>query len=176
MRLCGNQLTGTLPSGLATQLTSLVSLQLSGNHFSGPIPATWITQGVYPQLASLDLCRNDLTGVLPSGLNFLTNLTHVSLCQNGFTGFLPSAWSLLTNLQVLNVCENRLSGGVPSEWSVLLSNGMMYLSLCSNTLYGSLTDTLWAGAYTALEVRPRSLLQHSKGQRAVEVFHDRISK
>eukprot|EP00898_Chlorokybus_atmophyticus_P001715 jgi/Chlat1/2544/Chrsp175S02390 len=63
------QLTGPLPD--LQLLTKLVTLDLSGNTFTGPIPSTW---GSLTALQDIRLVENQLSGPLPSTLSKLVNL------------------------------------------------------------------------------------------------------
>nr|KJB44282.1 hypothetical protein B456_007G244000 [Gossypium raimondii] len=71
VELSFNQLTGPIPGSFFTS-TTLKSLNLSGNHLSGVIPLQGsrvnelLVMSSYPQMESLDLSYNSLTGGLPS--------------------------------------------------------------------------------------------------------------
>ncbi|TYH45291.1 hypothetical protein ES332_D11G254500v1 [Gossypium tomentosum] len=71
VELSFNQLTGPIPGSFFTS-TILKSLNLSGNHLSGVIPLQGsrvnelLVMSSYPQMESLDLSYNSLTGGLPS--------------------------------------------------------------------------------------------------------------
>ena len=60
--LSGLGLAGTLPLALLQGLPALQALNLSGNSFSGPLPAAWASRA----LQSADLSGNDLSGALPA--------------------------------------------------------------------------------------------------------------
>ncbi|CAI5968931.1 unnamed protein product [Closterium sp. NIES-65] len=75
-------LNGTLPPAIS-QLTSLVSLNLSGNALTGPIPAA-ITS--LPHLASLDLSHNQLDGSIPAGIATMPSLHLLYLNDNALAG------------------------------------------------------------------------------------------
>ncbi|KAI8833081.1 hypothetical protein BJ741DRAFT_612829 [Chytriomyces cf. hyalinus JEL632] len=78
-------LTGELPASLGN-LTHLISLDLSRNHFSGSIPASY---GNLKALTKLDLSNNRLTNTLPNELENLRNLTTLFLQSNQLTGSVP---------------------------------------------------------------------------------------
>lgn len=100
------KLTGSLPASL-NQLTSLRSLDLSGNRLGGAIPA--LTGLV--NLQSLLLSRNELSGSIPS-LSSLAALIRFDVRTNLLTGTLPSLAGL-GNLTAINVANNLLSGAIP---------------------------------------------------------------
>ncbi|XP_050223562.1 LRR receptor-like serine/threonine-protein kinase GHR1 [Mercurialis annua] len=62
LNLAGNNLSGSLPSSMAG-MTSLSSLILSQNHFSGPMP-----NNLTNSLSSFNVSYNDLSGVVPENL------------------------------------------------------------------------------------------------------------
>ncbi|KAH8967354.1 hypothetical protein BDL97_03G074600 [Sphagnum fallax] len=133
-----NNFSGVLPTGLGSSSPLLQALDLSYNHFSGPIPdsvsqapkllrldlsnnrfngtlpaATW---GVESQLQYLNVSSNLLSGSIPATLgNASTALTSLDLSHNNFSGSIPPSFSHLTsNLTSFNVSYNSLSGVVPS--------------------------------------------------------------
>uniref|UniRef100_A0A6N2LIS1 Protein kinase domain-containing protein n=1 Tax=Salix viminalis TaxID=40686 RepID=A0A6N2LIS1_SALVM len=129
-----NKLYGPIPGGFFTSLT-LMNLNLSGNRFSGPIPVQGSDAGEllvlpsYPLMESLDLSKNSLSGILPSGIGNFANLRSLNLSSNDLSGQLPIQLSKLTHLQYLdlvksltsfhpwsiglNMSNNNLSGNVP---------------------------------------------------------------
>ncbi|KAI3768663.1 hypothetical protein L2E82_19493 [Cichorium intybus] len=106
-------LAGTFPSGFKS-CPSLQNLILSGNSFTGSIPAelcTWM-----PYLVNIDLSDNQLSGELPEFHNcsFLNSLI---LSGNQFTGNIPSQFSNFIRLSKFSVANNALSGPIPSALS-----------------------------------------------------------
>ncbi|GJP71485.1 hypothetical protein CLOP_g2316 [Closterium sp. NIES-67] len=75
-------LNGSIPPAIS-QLTSLVSLNLSRNALTGPIPAA-IT--AFPHLASLDLSFNQLNGSIPAGMASMPSLHLLYLNDNDLAG------------------------------------------------------------------------------------------
>ncbi len=90
--LAGQGLTGELPndSGLWSQLSSLMSVNFSGNQLSGYIPAS-LAQS--PALTSLDLSSNTLSGPLPP-LTSSSQLQTLNLGNNQLSG--ASCGAILT--------------------------------------------------------------------------------
>ncbi|KAL9272745.1 LRR receptor-like serine/threonine-protein kinase GHR1-like protein [Drosera capensis] len=62
LNLAGNNLSGSLPTSI-NQMSSLTSLDLSQNYFTGPLP-----NNLSANLQSFNVSYNDLSGVLPESL------------------------------------------------------------------------------------------------------------
>lgn len=87
-RACRNQLTGTIPSQLATHARILEYLDISYNQLSGSIP-NQIT--ILSALKQLDISGNKFTGTLTEDVWFLPSLTVIALRDNHFVGTIPPA-------------------------------------------------------------------------------------
>lgn len=124
-----NGLEGNLPDVGA--LTSLVSLNLSINRLSGPVPEL----SHHPGLSTVSLRKNQLTGGLPE-LNGLVDLSGLHLDSNRLTGPIPDL-SGLTGLVALNLRENQLTGRIP-DLSALTE--LRTLDLGSNRLTGPVPE------------------------------------
>jgi LRR receptor-like serine/threonine-protein kinase FLS2 len=126
-----NDLQGTLP----TNLTTVQNLNVSGNRFSGPMPAGYSTQ-----LEVLDVSGNSLNGTIPD-LGRYTNLTVLNLANNLLTGGLPTSLGSCTGLTTLNVSRNsRLGGSIPATF-VSLSR-LRRLLLADSNLTGTIPQEL----------------------------------
>ncbi|CAG8605504.1 4775_t:CDS:2, partial [Paraglomus brasilianum] len=121
-----NQFTGTVPASLL-QLKSLTSLTLGRNQLSGPIPALPTT------LTTLDLNTNTFSGSIPTSLTQITGLTFLSLQANLLTGPIPTSITQLTKLTDLSLQSNKLSGGIPDG---IGNMNILRLNLASNVLTG----------------------------------------
>lgn len=110
INLTNMELKGQFPRGLK-DCSSLVSLDLSGNHFSGPIPQD-IDQ-ISPHLVELDLSNNSFSGEIPSAIADLSYLNILLLDNNQLTGQIPPRISWLRRLRKFSVSNNMLSGPVP---------------------------------------------------------------
>ena len=100
------------------------------------------------RVTSLDLVRNQLSGLIPSSLGSLANLQELHLNLNQLSGAIPS--SLGTNLQSLDLSRNQLSGAIPSSLGSLanlerLWLGRNQLSGAIPSSLGSLAKRLWLG-------------------------------
>ncbi|XP_031118579.1 probable LRR receptor-like serine/threonine-protein kinase At3g47570 [Ipomoea triloba] len=91
-------------------LTSLLHLDLSHNHFTGPLP---IEIGGFKNLVSLTLSNNMFLGTLPSTIGTLSSLFELNINHNLFHGFIPSSFSSLKSLEILDLSCNNLTGKIP---------------------------------------------------------------
>jgi Leucine-rich repeat (LRR) protein len=115
--LGSNSLEGPLP--LFPSNLSVILLQ--NNMFSGPIPEN--IDKLLPEVTSLELSSNIITGRIPRSIGMLKELITLSLRNNFLFGKLPPDWKDLQQLKVLDIANNSISGHVPSS--------MQYLSLLS---------------------------------------------
>ncbi|KAK9825722.1 hypothetical protein WJX74_001102 [Apatococcus lobatus] len=121
----GNQLTGSLPSGLSVKL--LVSLDLGSNHLTGSLEGVEELDhlhslrldsnnftGAVPRVSSpflevLDLSFNDLSGPLPASLADLVSLSMLMLAGNHFLeGQLTNQFTALSLLSILDISGSGL--------------------------------------------------------------------
>ncbi|KAI3875676.1 hypothetical protein MKW92_030898 [Papaver armeniacum] len=114
LHLNNNLLSGDVPINVLQHMSSLSTLNLSGNKFSGRIPSS-IDKLV--SLESLDFQQNNFSGNIPSSIGFLKNLYFLILDDNMLTGKLPNSLSNLTNLRTLSARNNRLTGKIPPSLS-----------------------------------------------------------
>ena len=90
---------------------NLVTLDLNGNRLSGEIP---LELGSLYNLATLDISGNDFDGEMPSELGSLSNLATLDLSGNDFDGEMPSELGSLSNLARLYLGgSNQLEDCVP---------------------------------------------------------------
>ena len=142
--LSGNQLTGAIPSGLG-DLSNLTTLNLSTNQLSGPIPSEL---GGLSSLGTLNLSTNQLSGPIPSELGGLSSLGTLDLSTNQLHGVIPSELGHLSSLITLNLSKNGLTGPIPSELRGLSS--LSALNLSDNGLSGSIPS--WLGNLSNLTI------------------------
>ncbi|KAF2320921.1 hypothetical protein GH714_031920 [Hevea brasiliensis] len=103
-----NYLYGSIPQELG-QLKDLVSLDLSFDILTGPIPSSL---GDLPNLKSLSLTLNSFNGLIPKELGQLKDLVTLDLSNNKLVDPIPPTLGLLTNLTQLHMQYNQF--GVPS--------------------------------------------------------------
>ncbi|XP_031480610.1 probable inactive receptor kinase At1g27190 [Nymphaea colorata] len=114
LRLSGMKLSGSIPDSLQ-YCSSMTSLDLSNNQFSGAIPAgvcKWL-----PYLVTLDLSNNRFSGPIPPELADCHFLNALMLSDNQLTGSIPSQLSQLNRLKKFSVANNMLSGSIPSTFA-----------------------------------------------------------
>ncbi len=115
----------------------VVDLSLISNQLTGIIPSSIKN---LTNLTALDLSENQLSGDIPLELSKLINLTELSLSSNLLSGSIPSELSNLSRLVNLRLYENQLSGSIPPELGGL--NKLTNLLLHTNLLSGSIPPEL----------------------------------
>ncbi|ONI09389.1 hypothetical protein PRUPE_5G235500 [Prunus persica] len=123
-----NALTGHLPSDLSACVT-LRNLYLQGNLFSGEIP-----QFLYslPDLVRLNLASNNFSGEISLGFNNLTRIRTLYLQNNKLSGVIPEL--NLPKLEQFNVSNNLLNGSVPKKLQSYSSSSFLGNLLCGRPL------------------------------------------
>nr|GEZ79387.1 inactive LRR receptor-like serine/threonine-protein kinase BIR2 [Tanacetum cinerariifolium] len=114
LQTIGTGLTGLFPTDLRF-CKSIETLNFANNNLSGVIPneiCMWL-----PYLVSLDLSGNQFTGGLPAGLSDCKFLIRVLLNDNKLSGNIPPQFSALSRLITFSVANNRLVGAIPSGLS-----------------------------------------------------------
>ncbi|KAG6643042.1 MDIS1-interacting receptor like kinase 2-like [Carya illinoinensis] len=101
----------------------------------------------FPNLESLHLRWNNLTGLIPLEIGMLKNLTSLSLYSNMLVGPIPSTIGHLTNLEHLDLGLNKINGSIPPEIGMLKNLTSLYLD--SNMLVGPIPSKI--GHLTNLE-------------------------
>ncbi|PON42520.1 LRR domain containing protein [Parasponia andersonii] len=91
-------------------LTIFTSIDLSCNHFVGPIPEE---VGLLRALYVLNLSSNALTGEIPLSIGKLSQLESLDLSRNKLNGSIPESLAGLTFLSFLNISYNHLVGPIP---------------------------------------------------------------
>lgn len=159
-----NHLVGRIPDDINRLSPWLQVLNLSGNNFSGDIPASI---GSFPELKSLQLSTNLFNVSIPPEIGNLSNLEELNLNDNPFLPqVIPSSftklkklrnlWMYITNLigeipesvgnlsalESLDFSENGLSGSIPN--SLFLLKNLTAVFLYKNRLSGSIPRTVEA--------------------------------
>ncbi|KAI3411626.1 Protein kinase domain-containing protein [Psidium guajava] len=106
-----NSFSGPIPE--FNRLGALKAIYISGNQFSGEIPADYFSN--MGSLKKLWLSNNKFTGKIPSSVARLTHLLELHLEDNEFGGAIPSfdAPALVS----LNLSNNQLEGKIPPSLS-----------------------------------------------------------
>ncbi|WJX31796.1 hypothetical protein P8452_20189 [Trifolium repens] len=109
-------------------LSSLLTLDVSGNNFSHQLP-NWLFN-LTKDLTYLNLVGNYIYGEIPSSLLNLQNLRYLDLSFNQLQGSIPDGIGQLANIQHLDLHRNMLSGSIHSTVGNLSS--LNYLSIGQN--------------------------------------------
>jgi Leucine-rich repeat (LRR) protein len=140
-----NNVTGQFPLNAALP-TTLQSLDLSQNQFTGSIMATDYYNNSTPQLqvmnlTSLILDNNQLNGTLSSHLgSMLGALQELHIAFNQINGRLPSELGKLVALTDLSFASNNLSGSIPTSFGQLQQ--LRNFDLSSNGFSGPLPSII----------------------------------
>ncbi|XP_062074837.1 leucine-rich repeat receptor-like protein kinase PEPR1 [Humulus lupulus] len=137
LNLSGLVLSGVLNNSITylCRHKGLLSLDLSGNNFSGGIPEQLGNCG---QLKTLLLNDNSLDGTIPFNLFQSKRLSMLDLGYNSLSGDIPAEVSFCTKLEYIGFHNNYLTGQVPSGVFSLPNLKFCYLN--TNNLTGSLPD------------------------------------
>ncbi|XP_070680926.1 probable LRR receptor-like serine/threonine-protein kinase At3g47570 [Malus domestica] len=127
-----NNIKGSIPSGVG-RLPSLVSVFFTGNGLSGVLPPEIFNISTITDIAGRD---NALTGSFPSytGGIWGPNLETLGLSTNQITGNIPSYFSNFSKLTMLDCSYNLLHGPVPMDLGNL--KHLNFLVLGANKLTG----------------------------------------
>nr|TKS12586.1 hypothetical protein D5086_0000061910 [Populus alba] len=157
IHLSVNPLNTTLPISIGNLSSSLEQFWADECNLKGNIPNTI---GNFSSLIALSLANNELTSVVPTATERLTNLQlldlqgnqlegnitdnlchsdslfHLSLGGNKLSGSIPECLGNLTTLRHLNLSSNNFTSTIPLSLGNLA--GILVLNLSSNFLSGSL--------------------------------------
>lgn len=157
LHLAGMNLTGSIPAGTISNLTGLLSLDLSNNQLSGTLPDVSplvnltdmnlsgnnfkeLDSGAFPSsLVNLDLSANGLVGPFPTSLFSLGAPTSLKLGRNSLSGDIDlSTLTSMLSLQVLDLSNNNLSGAIPTS----VNSNLSILNLQDNNFNGNVTQLI----------------------------------
>ncbi|KAJ4835899.1 hypothetical protein Tsubulata_006159 [Turnera subulata] len=163
LNLSGFGLSGTLNSSISylCQYKNLISLDLSGNNFTGAVPKMLGTCG---RLSTILLNDNGLESSIPAELFQSKQLQKLDLGYNSLSGKIPPEVSFCSNLEYIGLYNNYLSGEVPSGIFSLPNLRFVYLN--TNNLTGSLQDFSPSCALSDLWIHENSFsgsLPHTLG-------------
>ena len=92
-------------------LSEVTTMDLSRNNLSGVIPEEI---GALRHLRNLNFAGNHLVGMIPEKIGDMLSLESLDLSSNKLSGAIPQSLSKLTFLDYLNLSYNNLSGRIPS--------------------------------------------------------------
>ena len=105
------QISGPIPSCIATSLLSLRILELPANRLTGKIQHSI---GSLSRLTVLNLADNLISGAIPDSISSLASLKHLDralLSRNRLSGPIPPSVGSLARLADLDLAENRTALG-----------------------------------------------------------------
>ncbi|KAF2323640.1 hypothetical protein GH714_036434 [Hevea brasiliensis] len=102
-----NSFSGSIPE--FNRLGYLKNIYLTGNQFSGEIPAEFFSK--MQSLKKVWLANNKFSGKIPPSVIHLSNLIELHLEDNQFSGAIPPV--MQSKLTSFNVSNNKLSGEIP---------------------------------------------------------------
>ena len=133
--LSNNKFSGTLPHCLSNFSNSLSILNLQGNNFHGMIPQLCAKGS---RMKMIDLSQNQFEGLLPRSLSNCKMLEILNLGSNQLNDVFPSWLGTLSELRVLILRRNGLYGVVGSPTTIFASPKLHILDLSSNKFTGKL--------------------------------------
>ncbi|KAK7303345.1 hypothetical protein RJT34_14248 [Clitoria ternatea] len=131
IELSGLGLDGTL-GYLLSDLMSLRKLDLSDNKIHDSIPYQ-----LPPNLTSLNLARNNLSGNLPYSISAMTSLDYLNLSNNVLSQSTGDIFASLSHVGTLDLSFNNFSGDLPPSFASLSNLSSLFLQ--KNQLTGSLS-------------------------------------
>ncbi|KAL8171857.1 hypothetical protein V2J09_023661 [Rumex salicifolius] len=132
-----NNFVGPFPIGLGANARSLVYINASSNDFVGPIPDDI---GHVASLQTLDLRGSFFEGPVPKSFKNLKNLRFLGLSGNNLTGQIPAELGELSLLETMILGYNEFEGEIPAEFGNLSS--LQYLDLAVGSLSGQIPKDL----------------------------------
>ncbi|KAF0895803.1 hypothetical protein E2562_016536 [Oryza meyeriana var. granulata] len=139
----GNRLSRGFPQAILN-MSALIVLSLTTNHFSGELPSR--IGSFLPKLQYLSTGGNFFQGNLPSSLANASNLDSVDMSENNFTGVVPITIGKLPNLTSLNLGTNQLYARSKQDWEFIdsLANctQLQEFSVATNQMEGEVPGLL----------------------------------
>jgi hypothetical protein len=107
--LSHNSLSGSIPSCLNLPAKHL---RLQGNKLTGAVPKVFLNS-YSSSLLTLDLSDNYFSGSIPHEIGALSDLRILLLRGNHFSGRIPNQLCWLNKLDIMDLSNNSLSGKIP---------------------------------------------------------------
>ncbi len=86
LNLSSNRLSGCLPDTVLAGLSACEEIDLSDNEITGGLQLSRLLDGALPELRTLRLSHNLLTGSIPASIGRLASLETLALDHNKLTG------------------------------------------------------------------------------------------
>ncbi|KAE8664455.1 Protein STRUBBELIG-RECEPTOR FAMILY 8 [Hibiscus syriacus] len=132
--ISGLGLSGTM-GYLLNDLMSLRTLDLSNNKIHDTIPYQ-----LPPNLTSLNVAGNNLSGSLPYSISNMFTLTYVNVSHNSLSPSVGDIFANLPDLGTLDISFNNFSGDLPVSFSSLSNISSLYVQ--NNQFIGSINVLL----------------------------------
>ncbi|KAM3731888.1 hypothetical protein ACB098_11G017200 [Castanea mollissima] len=118
-----NYLSGVIPQQVLQIFSLSLLLNLSHNSFSGKLPVEVdslkninlldVSENKLSSLEHLDVSQNNLSGLIPKGLEKLSFLTYLNISFNNIEGEVPTE-GVFGNVNIISIIgNNKLCGGIP---------------------------------------------------------------
>uniref|UniRef100_A0A7N0T6Z9 non-specific serine/threonine protein kinase n=1 Tax=Kalanchoe fedtschenkoi TaxID=63787 RepID=A0A7N0T6Z9_KALFE len=107
------------PNSPLYNLSSLHSLDVSENHFTGTLAQDMDV--AFPKAIFFNFGDNNLMGAIPSSLSNISRLTRFQIYENGLTGRVPDNLGKLKYLSALQLYSNHLGNKKSNDFSFLNS-------------------------------------------------------
>lgn len=130
IQISGLGLSGTM-GYMLNSLGKLRTLDLSGNNFHDAIPYQ-----LPPNLTSLNIAHNNLSGNLPYSIATMFSLNYLNASSNSLAQSIGDIFVNLTDLATMDLSSNNFSGDLPASLNTL--SNLSALHLQNNQLTGSL--------------------------------------
>ncbi|KEH33783.1 leucine-rich receptor-like kinase family protein, putative [Medicago truncatula] len=109
LHLSGNNFTSHLPDGLFNLTKDINSLRFEGSNIYGEMPSSLLN---LQNLKLLDLSSNKLQGLIPDEIGQLAHIEYLDLARNMLSGFIPLTLGNLSSLYLLSIGSNNFSGEI----------------------------------------------------------------
>ena len=113
--LSENNFSGPLPLHMLQKMVGLEDINLSYNAFAGPFLTKKVCTALGDKIIKVKLSRNDFNGVVAEEIRLLQNLSSLELDGNRFTGPIPEGICMVTNLRRLWLSDCDFQGNIPKH-------------------------------------------------------------
>ncbi|KDO39365.1 hypothetical protein CISIN_1g047152mg, partial [Citrus sinensis] len=127
LNLSSNQMRGKVPDLSLRFDISGPGIDISSNHFEGPIPP------LPSNATSLNLSKNKFSGSISFLCSLSNRLIYLDLSNNLLSGKLPDCWFQFDSLVILNLANNNFFGKIPNSMGFL--HNIRSLSLYNRSQY-----------------------------------------
>ncbi|PRP82071.1 putative leucine-rich repeat receptor-like protein kinase [Planoprotostelium fungivorum] len=145
LEMINNNFGGNLSQMIGTlNLRKLSNFEVAGNNFYGPIPDLSGCTAI--RLITID--SNSFTGEFPEWTITLPNLLSLTMTNNLLTGTIPPSIGQMKNLALFHVSGNSMNGNLPDTWDQMSS--LVEIGLYANNFTGEIPPSIYRS--TKLEV------------------------